>query len=360
MRICWILFLASLLLIACSSGGGEQDGGLDDAFDAGGDDAGTNGDDAGAGGDDAGIGGDDAGITGDDGGPGDEGGSDIGPKPDYDPAESFLVIVPAGTGLCSTFCECRGWREEYQMLGRIDLREGQYVLPRQAGSFPLDWIDRAWFRPERNQLTPAGPGEVLATWHDMGLWYYQFSQAFFGEGKSFTVTVDISFYSSDDTWPEETVLDESTMMGFVGGGILFGPDWRTEQQALGPCQLSEGWRRIITAAVAGGDRVVMDVRGSMPCMLSGNTTCYYFTSAEVTLGGGQLTVDEHFQLVYSAGHHNEGEEFLIVLDSPVGQTAALLVIAPPMLTPDGGELVYLDSNLAELSREPLSEWQSTF
>jgi hypothetical protein len=359
MRTFWYLLLASLLAVACSSGGGEQDAGFEDAVDAGGDDAGTD-----AGGDDAGAGddgnGDDGTSSGDDGGAGDEGGSDIGPKPDYDPAESFLVIVPAGTGLCSTFSEGRGWQEEYQMLGQIDLREGHYVLPRQAGSFPLDLVESVWFRPERNQLTPAGPGEVQATWYDWGMWYYEFSQAFSGEGKSFTITVDLSFYSSTGDWPAETVLDESTMMGFVSGGIHFEPDWITEQQALGPCQLSEGWRRIITAAVAGGDRVVMDVRGSMPCMISGNTTCYYFNSAQVTLDGGQTTVDEHFQLVYSAGHHNEGEEFLIILDPPAGQTAALLVVAPPLLSPDGGELVYLDSSLTELSREPLSEWQSTF
>jgi hypothetical protein len=343
MKAFWYAYLASLLLFACSSGGGEQDAGFEDAFDAGGDDGGA-GDPSDAGADDR------------------EAGSDIGPRPDYDPQSSFLVIVPPGTGLCSTFSEGRGWREEYQMLGQIDLREGHYVLPRQAGSFPLDMIESVWFRPERNQLTPAGPGEVQATWYDGGMWYYKFSQAFSGEGKSFTITVDLSFYSSTGDWPEETVLDVGTMMGFVSGGIQIGDgqDWINELQALGPCALADGWKRTITAAVAGGDRLVLDVRGSMPCMISGNTTCYLLFGADVTLSGGQLTVDEHFQLVYSAGHHNEGEEFLVIIDPPEGQTAALLVIAPPMLTPDGGELVYLDTSLTELSREPLSEWQSTF
>jgi hypothetical protein len=351
-----------MLIFACSSGGGEQDGGFEDAIDANGDDA-SNGDDT-SGGDDAGIGGDpgaDRAADGDGGGAGDEGGSDIGPKPDYDPTESFLIIVPAGTGLCSTFNEGRGWREEYQMLGQIDLRAGQHVLPRQAGSFPLDLVESIWFRPEKNQLTPAGPGEVLATWYDWGMWHYQFSQAFSGEGKSFTITVDLSFYSSTGDWPAETVLDESTMMGFVGGGIkIDGGDILTGQQALGPCALSDAWKRTITAAVAGGDRLVLDVRGSMPCMISGNTTCYYFTNADVTLGAEQLTVDEHFHLVYSAGHHNDGEEFLVILDPPLGQVAALLLIAPPLLSPDGGELDYLDSSLNELACVPLSEWQSTF
>ena len=243
------------------------------------------------------------------------------------------------------------------MLGQIDLREGHYVLPRQEGSFPLDWIDRVWFRPERTQLTPAGPGEVQANWYDWGMWHYRFFQAFSGEGKSFIVTVDIAFYSSDGTWPEETVLDESTMMGLIGGAIdIEGGDWPTGHQALGPCALSDGWKRTITAAVSGGDRLVLDVRGSMPCMIAGNTTCYFLLNAQFN----QTLVDEHFHLVYSAGHHNEGEHFLIILDPPEGQTAALLVIAPPLLSPDGGELVYLDSDLAELSREPLSEWQSTF
>jgi len=244
MRICWILFSVSLLIVACSSGGGGQDGGFEDGADAD------------AGGDDAGNG--DAPQDGTaqdaDGGGADESGSDTGPRPDYDPNDSFLVVVPAGT-----------------------------------------------------------------------------------------------------------VLDESTMMGFAGGGIqIDGGDILTGQQALGPCSLSDGWKRVVTAAVSGGDRLVLDVRGSMPCMISGNTTCYLLFGAEVTLGGGQMTVDEHFRLVYSAGHHNEGEEFLVVLDPPVGQNAALLLVAPPLLSPDGGELVYLDSDLAELAREPLSEWQSTF
>lgn len=346
-----ILFM-TLFLAACSPGGGERDGGLDDAFDAGGDDAGT---DAG-GGDDAGTGGDDAGVGGDDGGSGDEGGSDIGPKPDYDPAESFLVIVPPGTGLCSTFCEGRGWREEYQMLGQTDLREGHYVLPRQVGSFPVDLFERVIFRPEQNQLTPAGPGEVQATWYDWGMWNYQFSQVFSGEGKSFTVTVDVSFYSSDGTWPEETVLGEDAMLGLIGGGIQFGPDWRTEQQALGPCKYPDGWKRTITAAVAGGDSLVLDVRGSMPCMISGNTSCYFLYNAQFN----QTLVAEHFHLVYSAGHHNDGEHFLIILEPPEGQTAALLVIAPPLASTEGGELVRLDADLLEIGREVITDWQSTF
>jgi hypothetical protein len=91
-------------------------------------------------------------------------------------------------------------------------------------------------------------------------------------------------------------------------------------------------------------------------MIAGNTSCYFLLNAQFN----QTLVEEHFHLVYSAGHHNEGEHFLIILDPPMGQTAALLVIAPPLLSPDGGELVYLNSSLSELSREPLSEWQSTF
>ncbi|MFC1654772.1 hypothetical protein ACFL2F_03105, partial [Myxococcota bacterium] len=200
------------------------------------------------------------------------------------------------------------------------------------------------------------------TYHDWGGWSYQFTQEFTGEGQPFHVTVDLFFYSSDGTWPEETVLDADSMLGLISGGIKIGTgeDWITEVQGLGPCALAEGWKRTITAATAGGDRVEMDVRGSMGCMIAGNTSCYYFVSAQVTLGAGQIAVEDHFRLVYSAGHHNEGEHFLILLDPPAGQIAALLLVAPPLLSPDGGELVYLDSNLTELSREALTEWQSTF
>ena len=342
----------ALLLFACSSGGGDQDAGLEDAQDA------NDAQDAGP--DDGGV---DAGGDPGDAGAGDgDTGADIGLRPDYDPAESFLVIVPPGTGLCSTFYEGRDWQQEYQMLGRIDLREGNFVLPRQTGTFPLDLVERVFFRPEQTELAPAGGGEVQATYHDWGGWSYQFTQEYTGEGKSFHITVDLFFYSSDGTWPEETVLDESTMLGFISGGIRIGAGeyWPTEVQALGPCALSEGWRRIITATTAGGDQLVLDVRGSMPCMTAGNTSCYYFQNAQVRLGTYQDLVEEHFRLVYSAGHHNEGEHFLILLDPPAGQAAALLVVAPPLASTEGGELVRLDADLVEIGREAFSDWQSTF
>jgi hypothetical protein len=308
----------AILLAACSSGGGVADAGLEDVHDGAGDD-----------------------------GPDDE---------------SFLVIVPPGTGLCSTFFEGRDWRQEYQMLGRIDLRPGNFILPRKAGTFPLDVVEQVLFRPERTGLAAAGAGEVLAEFYDWGGWSYQFTQEYAGEGRPLLVTVELFFYSPDGIWPEETVLGADTMLSLISGGIKIGTgeDWITEVQALGPCALPEDWKRTITATTAGGDRLVLDLRGSMPCMTAGNTSCYSFQSAQVALGTYQARVEDHFRLVYSAGHHNEGEHFLILLDPPAEQTAALLVVAPPLASTEGGELVGLDADLVEIGRETFSDWQSTF
>ena len=218
------------------------------------------------------------------------------------------------------------------------------------------------FRPEQNELDPAGPGELLAEYFDWGAWSYVFTQTYALDGSFFHINVSLYFSSTDDVWPEVTVLDENNLSDLVYGGIRLGAgeDPTTEVQVLGPCAYPELSRRIITATTAGGDQVEMDMRYCRACNCAGNTTCYYLQSAEVNLGTYQDLVDEHFRLVYSAGHHNEGECFLILLDPPAGQAAALLVVGPPLGSTEGAELLRLDTDLNEIGREAITEWQTTF
>jgi hypothetical protein len=77
-----------------------------------------------------------------------------------------------------------------------------------------------------------------------------------------------------------------------------------------------------------------------------------------------VTVTDSFGLVYTAGHHNCDQEFVILFDEPLGEVAALHVAEPytpdfacvPEPDPDPGWFIYRDANLNEIARVEITEW----
>jgi hypothetical protein len=335
--------------VACSSAGGAED-----AADASDGDAHEEGDEGGLRPD-----GDDA-WTGDEGGGGEP--QDTGPRPDHDPSQSFLIEVPPGTSLCSTFAAGRSWQQELAMLGDIDLRPGTYVLPRQPGFHPAAFVETLRFGPDATEVPPTtGEGEFNAVYRDWGSWSYVYSEEFEREGVPYRVEVTFSFRATDGNWPAEQVFDLE-FMSQVSGRLFIGPaeDWLTENQVFSSCQQSDSMQDDIVAVSEGGDQARLVKKMCRACMCPGMTGCFFLAGAKVELGGAYRFVQDPFSLVYSAIHHNDEEKFLVLLEPAAGDASALLVLAPPRPATEGGYFVYLDENMDELRRETMVDWQSSW
>jgi hypothetical protein len=335
MRV-WIVSVLVTCLAACSSGDGKLDAGNDA------------GDDGGAG---------------DDRDPGDVDTGDTVAQPDYDPEQSFLLNIPAGTRLCFGFCQERTWRQALDMIGLIDLTSGYYVLPRQEGFHQAEMIDQVIFGPEHWVLLPtAAAGEVQAEYQASweGEWLYTFKKDFTYQGEIYHLEVHFYIRNDGSGWPGELVVKsgdyffETTAML----AIRDGDPAIDEAQAFGLCDLPEG--TLYTATTASGDRVVMDVRGGPymnSCLAAGETSCLFLTGAQVQLGAFQQEVSDRLRLVYVGSHHNWYDEYLILLDPPAGDSHAVLVDAPDIMgnTP---YLIQMDAEFNEVSRREINDWQT--
>jgi len=339
----------------CSGGSGTGSDGFADA-------AGDTGDDAG---DDAGVdAGRDAGFD-----AGSDPGTDAGPdgdgggRPDSAPSESFLLHIPPGAGLCNVFCEGRTWQDELRMIGRIDLVPGSYVLPRVEQPLDMELIQRVVFGPDRQPLDPSGPGSVDVAYY-YGAWQYVFRQEFSRQGEPFRLEVWIWFEPSywGPQWPPEVTLEGELAGSWSWAFATIGPgeQWCEERQGFSFCDLSSMPGVENLGTVENGDRVRAEVRHAQGCQVAGNTTCEEIDLAELSLGGVVRAVTDPLDLIYSAEHHNFGKKYLLLLDQPVGQVAAVLVEAPDMGATEGGALVTLDADLTATDSRPFTNWQVSY
>jgi hypothetical protein len=333
-----------LFLPACSGGGGLPDGDAGGADDAGWDAGGA----------------DDAGW---DAGGADDAGWDAGGLPDHDPESSFLLIIPPGARLYTVFCEGRTWQDEYRMKGRIDLIPGGYVLPRSGGSFDGELVAGAVFGPDRVPVQVNGPGSFEAVYY-YGAWQYIFRQEYLLGAEPYHLQIWIWFepYFWEDGWPAQVTLEGEFAAAWCSARADLG-------DATGFCQdrqtfcfhdLSSMPGVDHRGTTAGGDRVLVEIRHAQACQVAGNTGCEKVDRAELSLDGLQRVVSDPGALIYSAGHHNADQKYLLVLHEPIGETAAVLVESPGYGQTQGGALLRLDDDLQPLGSEPFVDWQSTW
>jgi hypothetical protein len=355
---------ALMLLGGCSSSSELTDAGQDAAHDASGGDPGQDAD-AGAGdpGSDADAGASDPGITDGDGGPGDIGSDDGGQRPDYDPTNEFLLEVPAGVSFCNGFYQDRTWQQELAMIGRIDLLPGFFNLPRTEGTYQAELIDTILFGPEHNQLLPtAAQGQVVAEYKDWGQgeWWYKFHKDFTFSGTIYQVEIFISI-GNEGTWPEEISLDNPAWPVVASAKIFIGPgeDQLDEIQAFGLCDLPAVLKSF-SATTAGGDQFLLEEREGpymRACLAAGETSCLFLTSASVQSGEFQQTINERLRLVYAGSHHNWNDQFLLLLDPPNSNIAAILITAPDFMG-NPGSVDYMNSEFTEIAKEEIVDWQT--
>ena len=294
----------------------------------------------------------------------DAGGSDdAGGLPDHDPESSFLLIIPPGSSLYTVFCEGRTWQDEYQMQGRVDLLPGAYVLVRNEGSFDGELVAGAVFGPDHIPAQVNGPGSFEAVSY-YGSWQYLFRQEYLLGTEPYRLQVTIWFesYFWEDGWPDQATLEGEFAAAWcwARADLGAGSGWCEERQTFCFYDLSMMAGVDHQGTTASGDQVLVEIRHAQACQVAGNTGCEKVDRAELSLGGAGRVLSDPAALIYSAGHHNMDQKYLLLLDEPIGDTAAVLVESPGFSQTQGGALVRLDASLQPLGSEPFVDWQSTW
>lgn len=246
------------------------------------------------------------------------------------------------------------------MRGRIDLKAGNYVLPREAGFFEGDIVESVRFGSADNLVPEVGtPGEVEVEFRQEGqdsYWYYQFRKAYTLGGEAYGLEVRLPVRQVGGSWPGEVVLDRDFMIWNVEAKALIGAGVDPDQiQYFDPCDLGPSGK---TYAVTGDNGTVLYLElrhcREPPEYCAGCTMCYFLSRADVEMGAYLESISDHFRLTYSALHHNINPHHLVILDPPQNNVAALLIDNEPCF---GADLIHLDADLAEIGREPIIDCQ---
>ncbi len=294
-----------------------------------------------------------------------DGGGDIGTKPDFDPESEFLLFIPPETSLCFGFAEGRDWRQELAMVGKIDLKPGYYILPRQSAGFSLELVERIVFGPDHQDLVPSADlAQVEPVFQDWGLygqWSYFARKNYTGSGESYRLQVQLTVVKVYDQWPAEVELGAQPEAVVATAELLIGPGEKSldEIQRFGLCALEESSRRLFTADTMAAEHLVLDVRQGLygdSCLSTGETECLFFTRAELRLNEGLIDISDRLRLVYVGSHHNWNDRFLILLEPAIGDASFLLVVAPSFMG-DPGQVLRLDVDGVEISRAEITAWQ---
>ena len=299
-----ILFVVMLLAASCNGGGGKPDAELDG-----------------------------------------DGGPDV---------EEFRLVFETGAKACGVFEDFRGWQKELELKGVIHFLEKTVELGLEQDSFDADLIEQIEFGPGRDLPSPKGPGLFTYQFQDWGdpqngCHHYEFTQLFDLGGRELEIYLGVDFCLQDGIPDREEIRVGNDFTGEIYqlSGALADPP--PEYQRYAPCAYRDLPLFIITAEVQGGDRAVVHKRHELPMAGSGPCNIVY---AEVTVDGQQRVVDDYFSLVYAAEHHNWNETYVVLLDPAVGDVSAIL-LQEQNLWEEPTEMVYLGSDLAELRRRSL-------
>jgi len=131
-----------------------------------------------------------------------------------------------------------------------------------------------------------------------------------------------------------------------------GSDYPNQHQRYAPCEYRDLPLYVITAEVQGGDRAVLHKRHQIPVAASGPCNIVY---ADVIVDGQPREVDDYFLLVYAAQHHNWNEEYVVLLDPPVGDVHAILLREHDLWQPPE-KMIYLGAAYQELRQRDLQSY----
>jgi hypothetical protein len=252
------------------------------------------------------------------------------------------------------------------MVGRVELRPGYHVLPKQAGTAQSSLVEKLILGPEGEEIAASAAEGELTVEHysDVGYddWYFTERWPYRVDGQPSNLRLSVNFSSyafpgGFPTGPIDIVDQPGTAIEAVLGGARLDtgdPPITDLNQVFAPCNLFWSERQV----TATGPTTTLSLRltSCMACGCVGETTCQTIRRGEVTRGAQSRVVTEPFDLVYTARHHNGDEELLVVLDPPLDGLYGVVALGPGWMDPAGtpGTLVLLGLDLVETSRETTS------
>ncbi len=281
-----------------------------------------------------------------------------------DDSKTTVLTIPEGAALCSGFSEGLTWQQELAIVGQVRFSAPEFPLPRVEGKQQVPhFVEAVLHGPDRTRYTPSGvvECEVKRLGQLEQAWTYIYRMSLSGPRHPATLKIVVFLSAELSESPTRLSLDALGIekLGSVTARVqLGGPPDDTVYQKYAPCELGKPVE-VLEGVTAGADKVHLEL-GSGPfswdggCYASGHTICLFLTSATITLGQQSQIVTDRFRLIYVGNHHNWDDEYLILLEPPLGTTAALLVQEPP-LSSSRGELRYLDAAMTVIKTEAL-DW----
>jgi hypothetical protein len=265
--------------------------------------------------------------------------ADAGTRPDQDLENEFLIIVPERISMCTAFYEGENWRQAAMATGRIVLRPGHYIVPKDGESEPVEFIERVYFGRYKDEPIPVPEGARLYAISGVYSTSVGYERNFMLGDRLYSVQVYMHLGSNWDLPTEMTIrANDVHMYTHIGPG----EDGAEQAQSFGTCG-HPGFGDNIVAMTPDCNCLSVYVGGGSGCGTAGMTQCYRLNYAEVTLYGQTRVVTDGVHLVYSAGHHNCDEKYVVILEPPIGDVAA--VMYEPMY------IHHLDENFEVLRTE---------
>ena len=284
---------------------------------------------------------------------------------------TFALEIPPGTTVCGVpnLNSPSGSPEtEYAAKSTLRFRAGTFELPASHCAFSVDLVEEVFVGPARTRATPDGPGVLRVEQGsllpgDRDTHTFTYKQSFsISDGSIFEVNLfNLQFRADGPTPVEKTlVLDaefitfQLSMRGFVDVPSLFITYSSCDYALLPAWDVNFELEGEVSFQLRERFLPPEDLNATGPAAIE---------VAEIVIGNVTRRVTSYWNLVYSAGRHNAGVTYRIILDPPInvpGVEASVHAVEldaadPPEFAeivafPQKAAVAYLDENFQVLAR----------
>ncbi len=264
------------------------------------------------------------------------------------PSPTFSIAIPPGTELCGAFVVGRDPRAAYELKGRLRLRAGEFSLPTSQRTIQHDLVLSVELGQNRARGEPLGPGLFrLARVGTTGAprFRFEYEQTLrFDDGRELA----LSLSGLEFALPREGVArrplelsDERLSRSVLFDGVVAEAGEPPLALSFRSCSYDFLPLWLVQVTTDAADRFVFTERFE-PKENIEETGLAELVEAEIQFRGHERqTVRDYWRLVYTAGRHNLGVRYWIVLEEPVtvsgigGPIAFIDVSVPDELFPRG-------------------------
>ncbi|MCZ6795779.1 MAG: FG-GAP-like repeat-containing protein, partial [Planctomycetota bacterium] len=281
------------------------------------------------------------------------------------PAPRFELEIPAGTVACGGFglvSRTEGPRTEYELKSILRFVEGSIALPTANETFRGELVEEIIFGPGRESLMPSSPGEFRVARDggadDVTTFTFSFEQEFtLPTGEPFQLSLSLLQYRARGAEPLERqrTLDDELVTEelFLQGTFSRGDEVSTVFYSSCTFESLPLWE--VRAEFGDATTLRLEER-FLPSPLERGTGPASLMRAQVELRGSARETTDYWELVYSAGRHNDHVRYWVVLEpmiSVAGLERPVRVVELAAPDPEEGlgpEAAYLDENYVVLGR----------